>query len=77
LSYNAYVTKIKNVKKHSNADKLNVGECFGNQVIVSLETLEDTMGVYFPTDGQLGVEYCEINNLVRKKDEAGNEVGGY
>jgi len=77
LSYSAYVTKIKNVKKHSNADKLNVGECFGNQVIVSLETLEGTMGVYFPTDGQLGVEYCEINNLVRKKDEAGNEVGGY
>lgn len=77
MSYSAYVTKIKNVKKHSNADKLNVGECFGNQVIVSLETLEDTMGVYFPTDGQLGIEYCEINNLVRKKDEAGNEVGGY
>ncbi len=77
MSYNAYITKIKNVKKHSNADKLNVGECFGNQVIVSLETLEDTMGVYFPTDGQLGVEYCEINNLVRKKDEDGNEVGGY
>lgn len=77
MSYNAYITKIKNVKEHSNADKLNVGECFGNQVIVSLETLEDTMGVYFPTDGQLGIEYCEINNLVRKKDEAGNEVGGY
>lgn len=77
MSYNAYITKIKNVKRHSNADRLNVGECFGNQVIVSLETIEDTLGIYFPTDGQLSPEYCEINNLVRKKDEAGNEIGGY
>ena len=56
---------------------MNVGECFGNQVIVSLGTEEGTLGVYFPTDGQLGTEYCEINNLVRKKDEAGNGIGGY
>lgn len=77
MSYNAYVTKIKNVRKHSNADRLNVGECFGNQVIVSLETVEGTLGVYFPSDGQLGVEYCEANNLVRKKDENGKNIGGY
>ena len=77
MSYNGYVTKIKNVRKHGNADKLNVGECFGNQVIVSLETLDDSLGVYFPTDGQLSVEYCESNNLTRKKDEFGNDVGGY
>lgn len=75
--YNAYVTKIKNVKKHSNADRLNVGECFGNQVIISLETKEGDIGVYFPTDGQLGVKYCEVNNLVRKKDEDGKNIGGY
>lgn len=75
--YNAYVTRIKNVRKHSNADRLNVGECFGNQVIVSLQTEEGTLGVYFPTDGQLSEEYCEVNNLVIKKDENGVNVGGY
>ena len=35
--YEAYITKIKNVRKHSNADRLLVGECFGNNVIVDLK----------------------------------------
>jgi len=77
MSYTAFITRVKNIRKHSNADRLNVGECFGNQVIVDLETNEGTIGVYFPSDGQLSKEYCAENNLVRRKDEAGNEVGGY
>lgn len=77
MSYNAYITKIKNLRKHTNADRLQVGECFGNYVIVSLETQDNEVGVYFPTDGRLGIEYCEANNLLRKKDESGNNIGGY
>ena len=72
-----YITKVKNIRKHSNADRLLVGECFGNQVIVSLETNADTLGVYFPSDLQLGREYCETNNLIRKKDDLGNNIGGF
>ena len=75
--YNAYVIKIKNVTKHSNADRLQVGTCFGNQVIVSLETKDGDLGIYFPTDGQLSIEYCEANNLLIKKDENGTNIGGY
>jgi hypothetical protein len=77
MSYNAYITKIKNLRKHTNADRLQVGECFGNYVIVSLETQDNEVGVYFPTDGRLGIEYCEANNLLRKKDDSGNNIGGY
>lgn len=77
MSYNAYVTRIKNLRKHTNADRLLVGECFGNFVIVSLETQENTLGVYFPTDGRLGIEYCQENNLLRTKDANGNQTGGY
>jgi len=77
MSYNAYITKIKNLRKHSNADRLQVGECYGNSVIVGLNTLENELGIYFPTDGKLGLEYCEENNLLRKKDENGNQIGGY
>lgn len=73
----AFITKIKDVEKHSNADKLLVGKCFGNQVIVGLNTIEGELGVYFPTDTQLGEKYAEINDLVRKKDKEGKEVGGY
>ncbi len=56
---------------------MQVGECFGNQVIVDLSYKEDDIGIYFPTDGKLGKEFAEINNLIRKKDENGNNVGGY
>lgn len=75
--YNAYVTTIKNVRKHPNADRLQLGECFGNTVCVNLDYTDGQLGVYFPTDGQLSVEFAEANNLLRKKDADGNNIGGY
>ena len=75
--YNAYITRIKNLHKHPNADRLQIGECFGNAVIVSMEYVDNQLGVYFPSDGQLSVEFAEANNLLRKKDDAGNNIGGY
>lgn len=36
--YCAYVTRIHNLRKHTNADRLLCGECFGNTVIVDLGT---------------------------------------
>lgn len=77
MAYVAYVTQLKNLRKHPNADRLQLGECFGNTVCVSMEYVEGQVGVYFPTDGQLSVEYAEHNNLLRKKDAEGNNVGGY
>lgn len=75
--YNAYITRIKNLHKHPNADRLQIGECFGNAVIVSMEYADNQLGVYFPSDGQLSVEFAEANNLLRKKDAEGNNIGGY
>ena len=75
--YNAYVTRIKNLHKHPNADRLQLGECFGNTVCVNLEYTDNQLGIYFPCDGQLSVEFAEANNLLRKKDDAGNSIGGY
>ena len=75
--YNAYITRIKNIHKHPNADRLQIGECFGNAVIVSMEYEDNQLGVYFPSDGRLSVEFAEANNLLRKKDENGNNIGGY
>ena len=75
--YNAYITRIKNLHKHPNADRLQLGECFGNTVCVSLEYVDNQLGIYFPCDGQLSVEFAEANNLLRKKDDAGNSIGGY
>ena len=75
--YRAYVTTLTNVRKHPNADRLLLADCFGNTVCVSTDYAEGEIGVYFPTDGQLSVEFAEKNNLLRKKDDAGNNIGGY
>ena len=75
--YNAYITRIKNLHKHPNADRLQIGECFGNAVIVSMEYEDNQLGIYFPSDGQVSVAFAEANNLLRKKDDAGNNMGGY
>ena len=72
-----YIVKINELHPHSNADKLQIATIFGTSVIVGLDVKIDDIGVYFPTDIQLSKEYCENNNLVRKKDENGNNVGGY
>ena len=75
--YKAYITTLTNVRKHPNADRLLLADCFGNTVCVSTNYSEGEIGVYFPTDGQLSIEFAEQNNLLRKKDDAGNNIGGY
>lgn len=77
MSYNGYITRIKNVRKHSNADKLQCGECFGNTTIIGLDIQDNEVGLYFPTDGKLGLEFATVNKLVRTKDENGNHLYGY
>lgn len=77
MAYTAFITRIKNLRPHPNADRLQMGECFGNTVIVSLEYEDNQLGIYFPSDGQVSVEFATVNNLVRKKDENGNNIGGY
>ena len=64
--YKAYITSLKNVRPHSNADRMQLADCFGNTVCVGLDAKENDIVIYFPTDGQLSVEYCAANNLVRK-----------
>ena len=77
MAYTAFITRIKNLRQHPNADRLQMGECFGNTVIVSMEYTDNQIGIYFPSDGQVSVAFAEANNLLRKKDDAGNNIGGY
>ena len=75
--YKAYITKLKEVRKHSKADRLQMATLFGNDIVIGLDYKEGDLGIYFPSDGKLGKEFAEVNNLVRKKDEFGNNIGGY
>ncbi len=77
MEHCGYVVKIAELRKHTNADRLQIATIFGNSVIVSLNTHVGDMGVYFPTDLQLSEEFCKVNDLVRRKDEHGNQAGGY
>jgi len=75
--YSGYITTLKEIRKHSNADRLNCTTVFGNNVIIDLSYQEGQRVVFFPSDGQLSEEFANDNNLIRKKDENGNNVGGY
>ena len=77
MSYYAIVTQLKDVRPHSNADRLQLATVFGNTICVDLSYTEGQLGIYFPTGGQLSTKFAEANNLLRKKDENGNNIGGY
>jgi hypothetical protein len=52
MAYCGYITNLKDVRIHPNADKLMLATCFGNTVCVSKDKyFEGQLGVYFPTDG--------------------------
>ena len=75
--YRAYVTRVTNIRPAENADRLNACEVFGNTTIIDKSITEDDTIVYFPSDGQISVEFGEKNNLFRRKDDVGNNVGGF
>lgn len=62
MSYTAIVTAIR-TRPHPSADRLQLGTCLGNQVVVDLDTADGELGVFFPTDGQLSHEMCLANDL--------------
>ena len=56
--YCAYITTLKGLRKHSNADRLQCVEVFGQNVIVDLSYQEGQKVIFFPSDGQLSLEYA-------------------
>lgn len=77
MSYYAMISDLVNVRKHPNADKLNLANCSGYQVIVGLDAKDGDKVILFPDDGQLSTEYCQANDLISYIDEEGNKKGGY
>ena len=79
MAYCGYITTLKNVRPHPNADRMLLGDCFGNTVCVGLNSAEGEIGLYLPSDGQVSVEFAKENNLLRLYDENGHSIpgGGY
>ena len=73
-----YVTTLNNVRKHPNADKLVLATCFVNTVCVTKDMYhEGEIGVYFPVDLQLSMEFCQKNGLLAVYENGINVSGGY
>ena len=60
------------VEPHPNADRLQVGHCLGQTVVVDMQTKSGDVGVYFPSGGRLTPEYATamgmdkfLNNTLR------------
>lgn len=68
MSYGAIITAITNIRPHGNADRIQLGTASGHQVVISKNTVEGTMGIFFPCDGQLSTDMCYNNNLHSNRD---------
>jgi len=66
-SNNAVVTTLKNVRKHPNADKLQLATVLGDTVIVGLESKEDDLIIYFDSNLKLSKSFLYNNNLYSDK----------
>lgn len=72
----ARVARIESIRKHPNADRLQIASVCGYPVIVGLDTKEGDLGIYFQEGLQLSPEFCSENNLIRVKNEDGSYSGG-
>lgn len=70
------VARLTNLRKHINADRLQVATILGSQVIVGINAKEGDLGIFIPEGMQLSEDFANRNDLVRRKDESGNSVGG-
>ena len=70
-----YVVKVDKLRKHENADKLQIATFFGNDTCVGLDVTVGEVGIYFPSDLQLSEEFCEVNHLCRKKKDGSPDTG--
>ena len=78
MGHCGFITTLKNVREHPNADKLVLATCFESTVCVSKDKYyEGQIGVYFETDLQLSMEFCEQNGLLAVYENGVNVSGGY
>jgi hypothetical protein len=76
MSHAGIICEVR-VRKHPNANNLQIGECLGYQVLVGKEVSNGQLGIFFGADLQLGLEFSLRNNLLRKHPETGQPLTGY
>lgn len=74
--YFGLVTKLCDVHKDENSDRLYLAKCYGEGVIVGEDAKEGDMVLYLPQDGQIERWFGDQYNLFRKNRD-GTSQGGY
>lgn len=66
MSYKAIIVELRAVRRHENADNLDLATVCGNQVVIGKGHKDGDVGVYFDTDGVLTSTFASALNLYRK-----------
>jgi hypothetical protein len=66
-NYLAKVAVINNLRKHKNADRLQITTIDGNNVIVGIDIKEGDKGIFFPLESQISDWFLKENNLYDDK----------
>ena len=70
-----YVVCVEKLRPHPNADRLQIATFFGNDTCVGLDVVVGQKGIYFPSDLQLSVEFCDENHMCRTKADGTADTG--
>lgn len=78
MSYKAIIARI-HVTPIEGAKTLVQGKVLGYEVAVDKSTVDGSLGIFFPTDGQLSEEFATANDLVSRGTDpvTGEKLGGY
>lgn len=77
-NYCATITKIKTVIPFENCDNIQGTIIFGDSIIIGKDVKVGDIGVYFPAETQLSIDYASKNNLYRHPEyNADPEKKGY
>ena len=76
MAYFGLVTRLCDVHKDPNSDRLYLANCYGEGVIVGEDSHEGDLVLYLPEDGQIERWFGDIFNLF-KKNRDGTTQGGY
>ena len=61
-NYLATFVALKNVRKHPNADRLQVTTIYANNIITGLDAKEDAVYIYFPIESAICREFLSYTN---------------
>jgi hypothetical protein len=67
-NYLAKVIKVKDLRKHSNADRLQCMTIDGNNIITDLSAQEGSLYIYFPIESSINKDFISYTNSFQEKE---------